>query len=329
MSIDIRTGRDCINAALRFSGELTDVGIQASEYRESALYYMNRIYKAIMSGSNEFEIEMDEPFSWARSPQSGVITLEPSVSVGMTLTSGDINGVFSVIPTVSYEGWWIKLDGWEDMFRIVDHNAGQTNFQIDSPWTDDTGTYTVGLYKTDYETVPMLRLIGPLRMYQSQAYFDSGAGSNNGEIPLSDMAAMLREFPRNLVTIKGPTRCSIKEHDPETNVMTLTFNSVAQDTARVEYDYIPYPALLNDDDLSIPLMPLSHRIVLAYGVAHYICVDKNDDRAGTNLQKLQAGLKSMILAEQSQRNISNPYRARLIPRLDKLNRYTRRWRGFF
>jgi hypothetical protein len=66
----LTTSEQIISQALHFAGESQDLltAQYPSEFRVDALTYLNRMQLAILSGSNEFNVEMGEPFPWALEP---------------------------------------------------------------------------------------------------------------------------------------------------------------------------------------------------------------------------------------------------------------------
>lgn len=324
----VLSARDIINEALHMAGEVTDTGISASEYRPKALEYLNRIHLAVLSGSNEFDLDLAEPFSWAKAVDPGVITLQVSVTGSASVTSGSVSGSFSVAPTLSLAGRYIRFDSQSDIFRITAHTASQTAFTMDSEFTGTTGSFGYSAYKLDYDTVTnVLRLIAPMRVNKGYGAMFTQNLDNPGQIFGIDLAAMRREYPMAAMLLAVPNRFAVKSYDPSTKVFTAQFNSTVPELTRVEYDYIPYPTELYDTDISYPVVPVQHRIVLSYGVAHLLCVDKNDDRGDHYLAKTQSGLKSLSKAEQEQRIDINPYKGQIVPRRGQVSKYRWWWRS--
>jgi hypothetical protein len=324
--LSLTSAQDIINQALRFSGELTDVtpSDYQSEYRQSALDYLNRFYLAILSGGNEFDVEMAEPFSWAISPQPGVFKVEPAINVNVTIAHNATSGTFGAIPqdafgnNVSLAGRHLRVDNLSDVYRIVTHTSGSTAFTIDFAYIqpDQNGTGATA-YKLDYtltQSAGILRLTTPMRLFQIQSKI------YDGEIVGSNMAAMRREFPIAFLQTRYPDRFSIKSQDSTAKSMVISINTNPLDNARVEYDFIPFPTPLTDSSSSFPVVPLQHLMVLAYGVAYYILQNKKDDRAQTYFQLASTGLISMVKAEKKQRVDTNRERGRLVPRQDLLKR---------
>lgn len=333
----IVTSQDCIDTGLTFAGELANHtgDAQASEFRASALDYLNRAYLAILSASNEFDLDLGEPFTWAKAQNSGVLTFLPSIAISCTVTTGSTSVTLAAIPTddlgnqVSLAGRYLKMGGSADMYIVSAHTSGTTSLTLDQGYTDTSATgLATTAYCLDYNTVSgVLRLIAPMRIYKYQGNPSVMGSQSGGEIMGSDLAAMLRDYPLYALATYVPTRFATKYLDTTTNTFTLRINSSVATRTRAEYDYIPQPTTLTDAASSVPIIPSQHRIVLAYAVAYFLCLDKYDDRAGEYLSKLQAGLRSMKKADEDTRQNVNPFRARLIPRRDLTKRY-RFWSGY-
>lgn len=327
--MSLLTASDLISQGLQFAGELTDAAgtDNVSEYRTKALNYLNRIYQAILSGGNEFDVEMAEPFSWALAPQPGIFQVKPAINVTATIAQGATSGSFATAPQNSYSqnvsvaGSYIRFNNFSDVYRVVTHTSGSTTFTIDFAYIQSSQTSTLATcYFLDYAlSTGVLRLVSPMRLYQIQSKV------YDGEIVGSNMSAMRREFPIAFLQTRYPDRFSIKYQDTSTNTITVQINTNPLDFARVEYDYVPFPTALVDDGASTPAIPAQHRIVLCYAVAYYLCVDKNDNRAQNYLAQTQAGLISIVKAEKKQRVDTNRERGRLIARQDLLKRRSVPW----
>lgn len=100
--------------------------------------------------------EIDETWVWARSPKPLILELQPKIDTGtVTLTLGSEAGTFSTAPTVSVAGWFIRVKGRDEWFRIASHTASATAFEIDGIYPDAT-TSTLGfeVVKLDYDLLP-------------------------------------------------------------------------------------------------------------------------------------------------------------------------------
>lgn len=144
-----RSTADLVDSVLRRCGELTN---GTSSFETQALDYLNHIHHAIINGGTEFDVEVDEPWVWARRARPIILELQPSLETGtVSLTQGSEAGTFSSAPAYSVEGWFLRISNRSEVFRIASHTASNTAFELDSAYTEDTGaTLTYTCFKLDY-----------------------------------------------------------------------------------------------------------------------------------------------------------------------------------
>lgn len=148
-----RTTADIQNEVLQKAGEPTNGN---SPFETIAMTYINKVHQAIIGGGSIFNIDVDEPWTWARSKHPIVLELEPAYVLGsVTFTVNDVNITFSEAPSVSVEGWHIQANGKPTVYRITKHNAGEQAAQIDSSFVDTSGAYTYRAMKLDYQIQPV------------------------------------------------------------------------------------------------------------------------------------------------------------------------------
>lgn len=306
---------DLKKEVLQACGELTD---GTSSYDAQVITYLNVTQHTIVAGGKELNIEMGEPWSWAKSANPGTLVLDPPYTTGtITLTNGSVNGVFSGAPAASLAGRLLKVDNRPEYFRIATHTGGATAFTLDTAYTDSSGA---GLgfkaYKLDYTTASsIVRLVGPLRAHRLQGLSDNDRSTNSGEISGMEVNQFNQQFPLIYLEDGTPTAfCQLSKTSG--GVITLRMNRSVQTQTKVEYDYIPVPADLTDSDLSIPLVPREHRTTLVYCAAFKLSLDKNDSRA-QNYEKLAvSGLEAMVQANRRERQHQSKQKGRIVPRRD-------------
>lgn len=148
---DLASTADIKNAVLKACGELTN---GTSTYEDTVMEYINKLYKGLLAGGNEFGIDVDFNWRWARCPRPILLALKPNYKEGtVTVTKNDVNASFSDPPSDSMQGRWIRFTNKSDMFRIAYHVGGDANFQLDMPYTEDSGTYNYRAMKLEYELV--------------------------------------------------------------------------------------------------------------------------------------------------------------------------------
>lgn len=147
-----RTSADIINEILQKSGEPTNGN---SPFASRSITYANKAHQAIVGGGNIFDINVDEPWIWARSRFPIILELQPAYIAGsVTLTNADINVAFQSASSVSLEGWHFQVNGKSTVYKITNHSAAGTTAQIDSSFVDDSGVYSFRAFKLDYQIFP-------------------------------------------------------------------------------------------------------------------------------------------------------------------------------
>lgn len=153
-----RTTADILDEILQKAGEPINGN---SPFETLARTYANKVHHAIIGGGSIFNIDVDEPWVWARSKNSIVLELEPAYVTGaVTCVVDDVNIVFSSAPSASVEGWHFQVTGKPTVYKITKHNAGDTAAQIDSSFVDVSGAYGFRVFKLDYEITPAYLYVG-------------------------------------------------------------------------------------------------------------------------------------------------------------------------
>lgn len=310
---------DLKKTALHWAGELTD---GTSEYDTKCIEYINRIHLAILSGSNEFNIELGEPWAWGKANNPGVLKLEAPYETGtLSCTSGSTSATLSTSSSDSLAGFYLKISGRDELYRISAHTAATTGLTLDQGYLGSTESgLSFKAYKFDYTTTTsVMRLISPMRVYAAQ----DASGNDEGHVEMVSKESMLRNNPRHLILSGTPTLFCINYENTDTGVFQVSFNKSVPSNTRVEYEYIPIPADLTDSGSSIPLVPRQHRAVLAYGAAYYLLLDKSDARADAMLMNLKAGLESLVQAHKKQNAQGGRRGMQLTPRRDLVQKSKR------
>lgn len=147
-----RTTADILNEILLKSGEPTNGN---SQFETRALTYANKVQHAIIGGGNIFNVNVDEPWVWARSRFPIMLELMPAYSTGSAAcTLDDINVVLTAAPADSLEGWHFQINGTGTVYKIMQHTAGSVNMVLDSAFVDATNSYNFRIFKLDYEITP-------------------------------------------------------------------------------------------------------------------------------------------------------------------------------
>lgn len=277
---NLKFSSDIINDALFRAGEPTD---GTSDYKATALEYLNRAYKALWTGGGEIAPTVNEPWLWLKKDPPGVLILEPVISLGsVTVVNGSASVTFSNGPSQSVAGWFLRVSGHSDVFRILTHTAASTSATLDSVYTGDSATSPYELMKLEYTlAADLYRVIAPMRVQASR----------QAEIEGTDLSAMEANWPLMTVSNGVPSRFAlVTDTKIRFNAAGLTDPG---DYIRVEYDYLKIPADLTDSGSEEPLVPLQYRHVLADYILFMLAIAKNDDRSGGWLKQAQAGILAM------------------------------------
>lgn len=238
------------NNALFRAGELID---GTSPYDSKALEYMNQIYRSVLSGGNEFDLELGSPWSWARAAQPGTIVLQPKVSVVANLTNGSATVSLSAGVSPSMAGQWFKVIGRSEIFRIVSHTSGSSSLTIDTAYTEETGTnLSSEIHIIEYDLPGNIeRLIAPMVVNKQQNF----EAPLDGLVYQVDLANINLNFPLKFLPEEIPQQFAVVSKD-SFGSMRVRFNASVGSQTRVSFDYIPvyselYEAILENGTSSI------------------------------------------------------------------------------
>lgn len=150
-----RTTADAFLEVLQKAGEPQNGN---SPFQTVALTYLNRAHQAIICGGSIINLNVDEPWIWARHRFPMVLNLQPAYNTGaVSMTNGDFNIYFSQAPAASLEGWHFQVLATSTVYKITSHAAGSTAAQIDSAYVDSgTGLYGFRAFQLDYQVYPTL-----------------------------------------------------------------------------------------------------------------------------------------------------------------------------
>lgn len=213
----MRATPDLIAAVLRKSGELTD---GTSSYAVDALDYLNSVYRGVLSGGNEFGIDVDDPWAWALAPRPLVLTLNPTFEKNVALTINQRTGTFAAAPTTSMVGRVLKLEDEYDYYVIRAHTAGATTFVLDQPYPGATGTYAAQAIQLDYDLVDDTVIVD-----DTNKYIDFKEGATEFTAILDVGVYTPISFAAHVSSMMMDAGALIYDH--EWNSHTRTFNWVS------------------------------------------------------------------------------------------------------
>lgn len=146
-----RTTADVLDEILQEAGEPINGN---SPFETLARTYANQAHHAIISGGSIFNLNVDEPWVWARARHPITLELQAAVTASFTATTDSTAITFGTAPSSSVEGWHFQPDGKRTVYKIMNHTAGSASAQLDSGFIDSTGDYQGRVFKLDYEITP-------------------------------------------------------------------------------------------------------------------------------------------------------------------------------
>lgn len=306
------TTNDLKLAALKRAGELTDGN---SDFDADALEYINEGQRFIVAGGNEYNLDLYEPWTWAR--ERTTLELVPDFEGTTAVTKGSTTLTFSAAPTpasLSLAGRFIKLAERNTFYRIATHVANTTAATLDANYVEDTEAaidYRAIKLEYDFPVANVARLVDPAVVYFTQP----SGGDGEFKIYSMDLSNLTKDFPLRELKERGPIRYA--EYDNDDGQIRLRFSDSVSTEQRVEFEYIPYPtALTFVGPDATPIIPQEHRRVLEYIAAYWIQRDKEDSLSQDTLRFIQNKLQSMLLENRRRTRQTGKDKGRLSPRDD-------------
>jgi hypothetical protein len=190
-----RTTADILDLALQKAGEVTNGN---SPYETQVLNYLNRVHLTLVSGGSiplgkDQTVEIDEVWPWSRARRPLILELQPKFDTGsLTVTLGSEGITFSSAPTVSVAGWYIKIQGRDEVLRVASHTASSTSAELDGLYPDASGSaLSFVCVKLDYELTPDYIVIDATNnklQFQEAAGVTQTATLTSGTYAPSDLA---------------------------------------------------------------------------------------------------------------------------------------------
>lgn len=311
---------DLLRGALAKCGEPTT---GTSPYHAAVLRNLNRTYEALLSGSNEFNVELGQAWEWARETNPRVLVLKPAQEAGtVSLVNGSVAGTFSGAVAISQAGRWLKIADRPTFYRILTHVAGATAFTLDSEYLEATGTaLTYKALPVQYDLgEDILRLVEPIRIYDQEYAADS---REEGNIFGVDLNVFRGQFPLRSILAGVPTRfTTVRSSETSWLIEMNAYLPSTHDPVKCDVDVIAIQPGLVDSEDSIPLVPRQHRIALEYGAAFLTWANdkKNDEEAGKYLKMTQNAMQAMIEEQSKRRDHVGVNVGAIIPRPDLVGR---------
>lgn len=314
-----QNSRDLIKGALALVGEVTD---GTSRYHGLAEEFLNDVYLAILSGSNEFEEDVGEPWAWARNSTPRTFSLQPAYETGtVSLTNNLTTGTFSSAPSSglgSFEKRWLKVNDRGTYYQIVSHTAGATAFTLDKAYIEATGS------ALSFKAIPLvynlganiLRLVEPFRVYvQNKAFYSDP--QENGKIYGIGLNELRKNYPIQLMQVGVPQKFAT--HRRNEDEWWVEFDTFVDTETKVDFDCVEIPAGLIDSEDSVPMVPREFRNILKFGTAHFLAIQKEEAEKAQYLFNLtKAKIRAMKKAETKTTTVSGKDKGKLQPRQEQI-----------
>lgn len=293
------------------AGEPTD---GTSDYDTVALLYLNRAYQAIWQGGQEYAPDINEDWLWLH--KTGILTLVPPVTSGtVTATKNSQTITFSTAPAnpggsaISVAGWYLRVTGHADVFKISAHTSGQTSATLDSVYTGETVTTSYTCFDIEYDLASdVLRLESPMTTRISGSAFPY----RPGKIDVVGFTALREQWPLEHAVAGVPSMAA------QIAEQTVRFNTYPSSYLRIEYDYLRIPSALANTSQEEPLVPLKDRRILADAALSLVFVDKNDNRADGLMIAVANHLRAMANENRARLVRMDKTFARIYPRIDRM-----------
>lgn len=298
---NFQTSEDIITAVLARIGE--PLG-GTSGYQTEVVEAVNEAYRDLWNGGGALTQDIQADWWWMKSGSTpGVITLKPRETITASVTNDSASVTLSSSIAETRAGWFLKIDGQADVFRVSTHTAGTAAITLDSVYTGDTNSAAAGrLFLTEYDLeTDCLYMETPFRAYQ---------GSQRRVTYLSEQELDWR-YPLNEISSGVP------DHFTLINDTTVRFShyggTSSGDLIRLDYTYIKKPSDLTDNSAE-PLVPLKYRSIIVNWATSMLLISKDDDRASAYSQKATRGVVDMYKEHRRRTVLSGKDVARIRPR---------------
>lgn len=280
-----------------------------SAWETKVIDYLNRVYRTLAAGANEFLPEFIDDWWWMR--EESYFILEPVYTDGTVSAVNGSNVVtFSNPPPFDPSGYMIRFKDIQvpDVFRLeIGLGASQPNQELDAPFTGVTTTgASFQLMRTHYSPPADVRpqvLIGPMRAFRDQDQILGLSQERMDELwPLNRLAP---GTPRAFAIVQELNEV---QNPGEKFEVRFSHGGLVGQQQRIDFWFRPVLVDLTDTTASIPRVPAQWRHVLADMALVQVLLDKNDDRANAAALGARTGLAAM-LKENRRRSVKIDYNA--------------------
>lgn len=277
----LETSQDLVKDVLDRGDELTD---GSSDFDDSALKYLNRAYRMLWMGGNEFISNSNPDWFWLRA--TGIITLQPAIeALTISVTNNSASFELSATPSVTVQDYFLKISDHPDVFQVGVHDGLGATGQLDSVWTGTTATAAeCTLLPLQYSLATgVIRLLDPMKTDRD------GKKDING----MDLDELESSYPLNGIVKGVPTAFGMVDTNE------VRFNTYQDELVRIRYTYLQRPVDLVNSATQTPAVPLHYRYVLADMALYFLYGDKEDQRQEGTGQQARAGIEAMTNENRS------------------------------
>lgn len=294
----LTTAKDLKLDALNIAGEPTD---GTSDYDATMYDWLTVAQRTIVSGGMLGPSMLQpENWYWARAWPRGSMQLQQpynaaeTISATFTLGSTNVSVPSTVLPDLT--GYRVLRSDTPARHIIdgVNNNAVPNRFTLREPWTGDTVTDANWLAYPDTYALPtdFVRGLSPLFLY----WFPSNLPTTQF-IDVIEPVDMERMYPQtfpwggNLTATGGVPVLAARVNDTRIRFSHFLNTLNQPNPMQVEFEYIRRPPVIAEG--VIPIIPIEHRRILAYGAAYLILNDKKNSDADSKFQMFTMQYKAM------------------------------------
>lgn len=255
--------------------------LTGSAWNTKVIDYLNRVYRTLASGANEFLPEFVDDWWWMKA--QGTLMLEPIWRTGtISVENGSDQITFTSPPSMDMTNRRLRVVGHPDVFVILSHMPDSPTATLDYPYTGDTNSAAAfEAMRTEYELDEAAQVLSsPMVAFRNPHRINGITTEKMDEL-----------FPLINLSPGVPQAFCLE------NETTVRFSHGGDEdgrTMRVEYRYRPNVDDLTDSTASIPLVPPQWMHVLADMALVYVLLDKNDDRSNAAALGARTGLAAML-----------------------------------
>lgn len=293
----------------RIKQELRDeLSTAATETR--LLARLNAAYIDILEGGGHLNDSVrgqqaPKPFilSLALSPTNIVFNTElPLLDYSVTVTQNSTSATLSATYATSLVGWFIRIAGKDEVYRIAAHTAGTNTITLDSGFLNSSVTAgECKIFKLDYE-------IGTDILLPTNGLINF---KHNTTLPIMNKSEFDKVAQMKRISQGFPRFAVVQKNDAVNKSLTIRLNSYTKESERFELPYIPYPTPLNLVDSNPILRPSDNQMLVDYVVAQEYDL-RDDDIADKYMKRAMDRFRIMKSIDKQFTAWNDPMYAKIL-----------------